>query len=137
VDNRKLSWRKPTAEEGACAAFGPVGDGEALRMASLTRSYDPVHLLDDSGARETRRLHPLWVAGLIDRAIADHYGRDQVIRVEIIHEYQGCIGETLRAHCADVRGTDVNGAERVEFVVVNERKDLVARALVEVVRDRG
>lgn len=70
-------------------SLGPFNDAAILKMAAITKDYNPVRIFTQS-AQESgyayRPLHFLWISSLVDAGLADLTPSWQIAEMEINYE---------------------------------------------------
>lgn len=110
--------------------IGPVSRSHSLEMAQLNRDYHPAHVTsprEKEGGSRVPTLHSLWLAGLLDEAIARICLRSRVLELSVDHLESAVEGDVLTLTATLAARHNESGTLRVRFEVVNQKRRELAR----------
>jgi len=110
-------------------SVGPIGGDDLLRMAALTREFNPLNVISAGTARGDRAaavLHTAWISGLVSAGLDGSFPDAECGDFEIMYHGSAFENERLALEM-NVENADTDGkACMVAFRVLGPRRRLIA-----------
>jgi hypothetical protein len=111
-------------------SVGPIGDDDILRMAALTREFNPLNVISGAAAQgglSTPVLHSAWISGLISAGLEGSFPDAEWADIEILYCGSAFENERLTLEMNRENPGMENEAWIAAFRVLGPRRRLIAR----------